>query len=83
MPSQAKENLEKAIGEYVAETAGKDHWAGDYVLSVVVLDMNGIPEKSEYIHTGRGPFHSMRGLTEEQADWLVELKMEEREDDDA
>lgn len=80
----AKRNLEAALQEFVIAHYGPDHWLGDYVFSAVVVDMsvssNG-PKANHYLHDGRGPFHSMRGLTEEQADWLIELKEEERADD--
>lgn len=79
-----RKKLEDALQAYVTAQYGSDHWLGDYVLSAVVIDMsvesNG-PRANNYLHDGRGAFHSMRGLTEEQADWLIELKDEERADD--
>ena len=80
--SDARKKFEDALQEYIVAEYGQDHWVGDYVLSAVVLDMtdHANPNASQYFHTGRGPFHSQRGLTEEQADWLVDLKEEERED---
>lgn len=79
----AKKNLEEALQRFVVAQYGPTHWLGDYVLSAVVLDMsgNGGAQTNHYLHDGRGAFHSMRGLTEEQADWLIELKEEERADD--
>lgn len=80
---ECKKNLEAALQAYVVSQYGDDHWLGDYVLSAVVVDMGveGGPQRNHYLHDGRGAFHSMRGLTEEQADWLIELKEEERADD--
>lgn len=79
----AKKNLEDALQAYVVANYGPDHWLGDYVFSAVVIDMslesNG-PRQTMYLHDGRGPFHSMRGLTEEQADYLIDLKEEEKAD---
>lgn len=77
----AKKNLENALQQFVEAQYGPGHWLGDYVFSACVLDMNGGPQQNLYLHDGRGAFHSMRGLTEEQADWLIELKEEERADD--
>jgi hypothetical protein len=78
---EAKKNLETALQEFVIAQYGDGHWLGDYVLSACVLDMNNGPQNNHYLHDGRGAFHSMRGLTEEQADWLIEMKEEERADD--
>jgi len=77
----AKKNLEEALQRFVNAQYGPGHWLGDYVLSACVLDMNAGPQNNHYLHDGRGAFHSMRGLTEEQADWLIEMKEEERADD--
>ena len=81
--SEAKKKFEDALQEYIVSEYGEDHWVGDYVLSAVVLDMTAgaNPNASQYFHTGRGPYHSQRGLTAEQDDWLTDLKMEERADD--
>jgi len=80
---EAKKNLEQALQRFVVAQYGPSHWLGDYVLSACVLDMSGDggAQTNHYMHDGRGAFHSMRGLTEEQADWLIELKEEERADD--
>lgn len=80
--SEARKKFEKSLQEYIVAEYGPDHWLGDFVLSAVVLDMTegAQPDSSHYLHTGKGPYHSQRGLTEEQVDWLVDLKMEERED---
>lgn len=78
---EAKKNLESALQAFIVTQYGAGHWLGDYVLSAHVLDMNGGPQNNLYLHDGRGAFHSMRGLTEEQADWLIEMKEEERADD--
>lgn len=80
----AKKKLEAAMQEFVETEYGKDFWLGDYVFSIQVLDMTegGHRGANHYLHDGRGPFHSMRGLTEEQADWLIDLKDEERADND-
>lgn len=82
---EAKANLEAALQDYVIAQYGPDHWVGDYVLSAVVLDMSstGNPDKTHYIHDSRGAAHSVRGLTEEQADWLIDLRQEEREAEEA
>lgn len=77
----AKENLEKAMQEFVTANYGPDHWMQDYIFSVQVVDMSidGV-QQNHYLHDGRGPYHSLRGLTEEQSDYLIDLKMEERDD---
>lgn len=79
----AKKKLESALTEFIIAQYGPEHWLGDYVVSACVLDMSpsGSNRQNLYLHDGRGAFHSMRGLTEEQADWLIELKEEERADD--
>jgi hypothetical protein len=79
---ESKKKLEEALQEFVVAQYGEEHWLGDYVFSAVVLDMNdtGGPQRNHYLHDGRGAFHSMRGLTEEQADWLIDLKEEENAD---
>jgi hypothetical protein len=80
----AKKNLEAALQAFVTANYGPDHWLGDYIFSAVVVDMSVSsigPQANKYLHDGRGAFHSMRGLTEEQADYLIELKEEERADD--
>ena len=71
----AKDNLEKAMQEFVTANYGEGHWMADYVFSMNVIDMSvdGL-QRNLYLHDGRGAFHSMRGLTEEQADWLIDLK---------
>lgn len=81
--SEARKKFEDALAEYIVAEYGPDHWLGDYVMSVAVIDMtdNAHPGASHYFHTGKGPYHSQRGLTEEQSDWLIDLKMEERQDD--
>ena len=80
--SDAKKKLEEALTEFIVAEYGEDHWLGDYVLSAVALDMTpgAHPDATHILHTGRGPYHSQRGLTEEQVDWLVDLKMEEKAD---
>lgn len=80
--SEAKKKLEDALTEYIVAEYGPDHWLGDYVMSVVVLDMTpgAYPEATNILHTGKGPYHAQRGLTEEQSDWLIDLKMEERDE---
>lgn len=81
---EAKKKMEEAMQEYVfAEYGDRNHLLGDYVLSAVVLDFGetGSNQRNHYLHLGRGAFHSMRGLTEEQADWLIDLKEEEKADD--
>lgn len=76
---EAKAKLESALTDFIVAQYGPEHWLGDYVLSAVVLDMSKTSDTRQnlYLHDGRGPFHSMRGLTEEQADWLIEMKEEE------
>jgi hypothetical protein len=80
----AKKKFEDALQELIVANYGPDHWLGDYIFSAVVIDMsvegNG-PRQNNYLHDGRGAFHSMRGLTEEQADYLIDLKEEEKADD--
>jgi len=44
------------------------------------VNMNGPVEETHYLHDGKGAFHSQRGLVEEHADWLIELKAEENDD---
>jgi hypothetical protein len=80
----AKKKLENALQEFITANYGPDHWLGDYVFSAAVVDMNVVDRGASanlYLHDGRGAFHSMRGLTEEQADWLIDLKEEEKADD--
>lgn len=80
----AKQKLEQALQDFVIAQYGENHWLGDYVFSANVIDMTVVDQgaaQNLYIHDGRGAFHSMRGLTEEQADWLIELKEEEKADD--
>lgn len=80
----AKKNLEKALQEFVTANYGPDHWLGDYIFSAVVVNMqvggDGV-EQNLYLHDGRGAFHSRRGLSEEHADYLIDLKEEEKADD--
>lgn len=78
---EARRKFENALQEYITSEYGEDHWASDFVLSVVVLDMTegAHPGATHYFHTGKGPYHAQRGLTQEQDDWLTDLKMEERE----
>lgn len=78
---EAKANLEKAMQDFVTTQYGQDHWMQDYIFSVQVVDMSidGV-QQNHYLHDGRGPYHSLRGLTEEQSDYLIDLKMEERDD---
>lgn len=82
--SDAKKKLEDALTEFIVSEYGPDHWLGDYVMSVVVMDMSPTaqPDATHILHTGRGPHHSQRGLTTEQEEWLIDLKMEERENDE-
>lgn len=77
---ESKKKLEEALQDFIVAQYGEDHFLGDYVFSVQVLDMTeGVNTKRAlYMHDGRGQFHSLRGLTEEQADYLIELKEEER-----
>lgn len=81
---ETKKKFEAALQEFVVAQYGENYWLGDYVFSAVVLDMNvnGGPQANHYLHDGRGAFHSMRGLTEEQADWLIDMKAEENADQD-
>jgi hypothetical protein len=81
---EAKAKLESALTDFIVAQYGPEHWLGDYVVSAVVLDMskNSDMRHNLYLHDGRGAFHSMRGLTEEQADWLIELKEEANADED-
>jgi len=81
---EAKKKLENALQEFITANYGPNHWLGDYVFSAAVVDMGVVDQGAQanlYLHDGRGAFHSMRGLTEEQADWLIDLKEEERADD--
>lgn len=81
---EAKKKFEAALQDLVLANYGPDHWLGDYVFSCVVVDMSvgtDGPQANLYMHDGRGAFHSMRGLTEEQADYLIDLKEEEKADD--
>jgi hypothetical protein len=73
-----REQLEAKIQEFVTANFGEGHYMCDYVLSVSVVDMSveGL-QKTKYLHDGKGAFHSMRGLTEEQQDWLMDLREEE------
>lgn len=82
---RTKKNLEAAMQAFVTAQYGPDHWLGDYTFSAVVIDMNvgAGPQQTHYLHDGRGPAHSLRGLTVEQEEWLMDLRMEEREDKDA
>ena len=73
---EARKKLEAALQEFVIANYGEEYWLGDYVLSAVVLDMAGDPSKSTYMHHYRGPFHSIRGLTAEQVDFLTDLRQE-------
>lgn len=79
---RTKANLEAAMQAYIVAQYGPDHWLGDYVLSAVVLDMSsgGGPDTTHYFHDSRGPSHSIRGLTIEQDEWLVDLRIEEKND---
>lgn len=79
---EAKDNLENALNDFAVASYGPGHWLGDYVFSAHVLDMReGVDTRNNhYLHDGRGVYHSMRGLTEEQADWLIDMKQEEKED---
>lgn len=81
--TEARKKFEDALQEYIVSEYGEDHWLGDFVMSVVVLDMTSgaNPNATQIFHTGKGPYHAQRGLTEEQSDWLIDLKMEEREND--
>jgi len=74
----SREKLEAQIQEFVTANFGDGHYMCDYVISVSVVDMSieGM-QQTKYLHDGKGPFHSMRGLTEEQADWLIDLRTEE------
>lgn len=81
---RTKKNLEAAMQAFIVAQYGPDHWLGDYVISACVIDMTvntSGPQRNLYLHDGRGPFHSMRGLVEESADWLIEMKEEERSDE--
>jgi hypothetical protein len=77
----AKQNLENALQEFVSANYGPGHWMQDYIFSVQVVDMTveGLTQHM-YLHDGRGAYHSLRGLTEEQSDYLIDLKMEEKDD---
>lgn len=77
---EARKKLESAIQEYVRAQYDDQHYLGDWVMSCVVINLNGSEKEHHYMHDGNGAFHSMRGLTEEQADWLIELKEEEKRD---
>lgn len=77
---KAKKKLELALQEYVRAQYDDHHFLGDWVLSCVVVNLKGSEKENNYLHDGSGAFHSMRGLTEEQADWLIELKEEEKRD---
>lgn len=81
--TDARKKFEDALQEYITAEYGEDHWVGDFVMSVVVMDMTPTanPGATLIYHTGKGPYHSQRGLTEEQSDWLIDLKMEEREEE--
>ena len=78
----ARKALEEALGAYIVAEYGADHWLGDYVIAASVLDMNpgAVPEATQLLHLGSGAYHSQRGLVEEASDWLIDLKLEERED---
>lgn len=78
---ESKKNLENALQDYIIAQYGEDHFLGDYIFSVQVLDMSeGVNTKQAlYMHDGRGQFHSLRGLTAEQDDYLNELKEEEKQ----
>jgi len=77
---QAKRNFEVALQNLIAAHYNENHWLGDYIVSASVVNMNGPVEETHYLHDGKGAFHSQRGLVEEHADWLIELKAEENDD---
>lgn len=77
---ESKAKLEAAMQEFVTANYGEGFWMQDYIFSVQVVDMSVDTPRHMYLHDGRGAFHSLRGLTEEQADYLIELKEEEKAD---
>lgn len=79
---EARRKLEEALTEYINVEYGPDQWLGDYVISASFHDMgaNALPDATQLLHLGRGPYHSQRGLVDEAGDWLVDLKLEERDD---
>lgn len=78
---EAKAKLEAALQEFVVANYDDNHYLGDFVVSCSVIDMAGNPQQHKYLHSGRGAFHSLRGLVKESADYLIELKEEEKLDD--
>lgn len=79
---EARKKLEEALTAYINVEYGPDQWLGDYVISASFHDMraNAIPDATQLIHLGSGPFHSQRGLIIEASDWLIDLKEEEKND---